>query len=156
MAWKGSFKPKHPEKYVGDVKNIVYRSSWELRFMSELDKHPDVLMWSSEECVVPYFDPTSNRTRRYFPDFIIKRKNKEGVVQTLMVEIKPYHETQKPENTAGKSRRRFLKEAMTYGKNISKWKAAQAYCLEKGWLFKVLTERELGTAITGPYSKGRK
>ena len=29
MAYKGRFTPKHPEKYVGDVKNIVYRSIWE-------------------------------------------------------------------------------------------------------------------------------
>ena len=28
MTYKGKFKPKNPSKYKGDIKEIVYRSSW--------------------------------------------------------------------------------------------------------------------------------
>ena len=28
----GKYEPKNPEKYIGDIHNIIYRSSWEYRF----------------------------------------------------------------------------------------------------------------------------
>ena len=34
MRYKGKFKPKNPTKYKGDLKEIVYRSSWELKMIS--------------------------------------------------------------------------------------------------------------------------
>jgi len=40
--------------------------------------------------------------------------------------------------------KQYITEVMTYGINQAKWKAAQEYCLDKGWQFKVLTEKELG------------
>jgi hypothetical protein len=33
---------------------------------------------------------------------------------------------------------------MTWGVNEAKWKAATAYCEERGWKFKIFTEKELG------------
>jgi hypothetical protein len=32
---------------------------------------------------------------------------------------------------------------MTYAKNISKWEAANAYALDRGWKFEVWTEETL-------------
>ena len=46
--------------------------------------------------------------------------------------------------------RRYLKEAMTYGTNTSKWKYAKAYAEDRGWEFQVWTEdtlRDLGIKI---------
>ena len=37
-AYKGLFKPLNPQKYKGNHKNIIYRSSWEKRFMGYCDK----------------------------------------------------------------------------------------------------------------------
>ena len=54
MAYQGLFKPKNPQKYVGDPNKIVYRSSWECKVMSWLDKTPEILTWASEELIVPY------------------------------------------------------------------------------------------------------
>lgn len=30
--YQGKYKPKNPEKYVGDINNIIFRSSWERNF----------------------------------------------------------------------------------------------------------------------------
>ena len=37
-AYKGIFKPLNKAKYKGQVNNIVYRSSWEKRFMVYCDR----------------------------------------------------------------------------------------------------------------------
>ena len=34
---QGTYKVKDPNKYVGDPNNIVFRSSWELKFMNWCD-----------------------------------------------------------------------------------------------------------------------
>ena len=67
-TYKGLFRPKNPSKYRGDPSNIIFRSSWELRFMTYLDAHPDVLEWSSEEFCIPYVSPIDGRIHRYFPE----------------------------------------------------------------------------------------
>ena len=68
MGWKklhsGKFRPKNISKYKGNSTEIFYRSGWELRFMSYLDKTPSVLKWSSEEIVVPYRSPIDGRKHR--------------------------------------------------------------------------------------------
>jgi hypothetical protein len=37
-----------------------------------------------------------------------------------------------------------LVESLTYLKNEAKWKAASEYCKDRGWEFKIVTEKELG------------
>ena len=140
---QGIFKPLHPEKYKGDPTNIVYRSSWELKLMMWLDKHPDVLQYSSEEQQVPYVSPVDNRWHRYFPDFIVKMKNKNGLIETLMIEIKPYKQTQEPKPKKIKTKS-YITEVMTWGVNRAKWEAAEQFCKKRGWRFIKMTEKELG------------
>ena len=143
MAYSGKFTPKNPQKYVGDYTKITYRSSWEARVMTWLDKEPNVISWASEELAIPYISPVDGKRHRYFPDFIVKVKNKDGKVSTMMIEVKPQKQSGEP---AKRSRlpKQYITEVMTYGINQAKWKAAQEYCLDKGWQFKVLTEKELG------------
>ncbi len=138
MAYSGRFKPTNPEKYIGDHTNIIYRSSWECRVMSWLDKNPDILSWGSEELIIPYKSPVDGRFHRYFPDFIVKTRNK-----TLIIEVKPERETKEPK-LRKRVTKQYLQEVMTYGVNQSKWKAAEEYCLDRGWEFKVITEKHLG------------
>jgi len=142
MSYKGWFVPKNPSKYKGNVKEIVYRSSWELRVMKWLDENSNVIWWSSEELIIRYKSPIDQRTHRYFPDFVARVKTKEGTEKTLVLEIKPYKQTQMP--TQKRKTRRYLEEAKTYIVNQEKWKAADLFCQEHGWQFKILTERELG------------
>lgn len=149
MAYKGRFRPKNPSKYKGDPTKIIYRSSWELRFFSTLDQHPEVLWWQSEEVVVPYVSPIDGRRHRYFPDVIVCKKDPSGKNKTMMIEIKPASQTKPPDiskkNTAkGGLSRRYLNEVKTYGINEAKWKAARNYCADRGWQFMIMTERDLG------------
>ena len=95
--YKGKFKPKNPKKYIGDPSNIIYRSRWELKLMSYLDKHPHVLEWGSEELIIPYKSPIDGRYHRYFPDFLVKRINKNGQKETILIEVKPEYQTVPPQ-----------------------------------------------------------
>jgi hypothetical protein len=143
MSYKGKFRPKHPEKYLGNVTNVIYRSLWELKVMRYLDQHPSVIKWGSEEIVIPYRSPVDNRIHRYFPDFVVKMKEESGKITTLIIEIKPYAQTIEPVKKTEKSRR-YINEVLTYGVNQAKWKAADEYCKDRNWQFKVFTEKEIG------------
>lgn len=137
---KGVFKPIHPEKYNGDVKNIIYRSSYEFKFFRYLDSHPEIETWASEELHIPYVSPVDNRLHKYYPDVLFKTNKGE----IFMIEIKPAKECQPPVQTKGKQRKTFINEAKTYGVNQAKWSAAMRFCVDRGWMFRVLTEKELG------------
>ena len=141
MSYSGWFKPKNPKKYKGDPNNIVYRSSWELRVMKWLDEHPNIVWWASEELPIPYVSPVDNKVHRYFPDFVAKVKQADKET-TMVLEVKPYKQTQKP--TQKRQTKRFLQEVVTYAVNQEKWRAADLFCKEHGWQFKILTEKELG------------
>jgi hypothetical protein len=140
---KGFFKPQNPAKYKGDPTGIVYRSSWELKFMSYLDKHDDVIVWQSEELFIPYRSPVDNKIHRYFPDFVVKKRDKDGTVKTVMIEVKPEAQT-KPPKKPSKVSKRYINEVYTWGVNEAKWKAANEFCMDRGWSFHVFTEKQLG------------
>ena len=142
MSYKGYFKPRNPNKYKGDPTNIIYRSGWEAKFMSYLDSHPDVLEWSSEEIAIPYLSPIDGKYHRYFPDFVVKRKDRSGKIETLMVEIKPKKQTVPPTKKK-RITKRYILEVQTWGINSSKWEAAEKYCKARNWKFMKLTEDEL-------------
>jgi len=141
---QGKFHPRNPEKYTGDVNNIIYRSSWELKFMKYCDRKENVLEWGSEEFFIPYFDPTTERVRRYFPDFYMKIKESSGAIVRYIVEVKPKKQTIKPQRTIKKRNKTFINEVLTYEKNKAKWKAAEQFCEDRLIKFMIITEDELG------------
>jgi hypothetical protein len=143
MAYKGRFKPKHPEKYVGDPTNIIYRSLWELRVMRYFDQHSSVLKWGSEEIIIPYRSPVDNRMHRYFPDFYVKTIGTDGKINTSIIEVKPAVQTREPKKQE-KRTRKYIAEVLTWGVNQAKWKAAEEYCKDRKWTFKIMTEKEIG------------
>ena len=145
MAHKGKFRPLHPEKYRGDPTNIIYRSGWELKLMMDLDKHPDVIEWSSEEIIIPYISPIDNRKHRYFPDFYVKKRNhSDKKVVEALIEVKPKKETAAPKIRNGKPTRKYITEVHKWGVNSAKWEAAEKYCKAKGWEWIIMTEDDLG------------
>jgi hypothetical protein len=103
MAYSGKFTPKNPQKYIGDYNNIVYRSSWECKVMDWLDRNDDVISWASEELIIPYISPHDNRYHRYFPDFLVKVKTRNGQHKTMLIEIKPKKQTIPPEPSGNES-----------------------------------------------------
>ena len=141
MSYKGRFKPKHYKKYKGDPTKIIYRSMWELRFMKYCDKTPNILEWSSEEIIIPYRG-LDRRVHRYFPDFWIKYKNAKGQIVKEIIEVKPKAQTKKP-TKKGKHYGKYLREARTYAINQAKWEAAEEYCLDRGYKFRIITEDHL-------------
>tara|TARA_R110000868_G_C10550400_1_gene735858 strand:- start:177 stop:611 length:435 start_codon:yes stop_codon:yes gene_type:complete len=135
---KGKFKPKNPHKYKGDPTNVVWRSRWELKVFSDLDLSENVEKWSSEEIIIPYVDPFSGKTRRYFPDVWVKYK--DGTQE--LIEIKPKYQTLPPPIQKNTSKK-YIKEVITWGNNSAKWDAAIEYCKKKGYKWKILTEEQL-------------
>lgn len=141
--YKGRFVPSHPGKYAGSIQDIVYRSSWELKFMKYCDLSPGIVEWGSETVVIPYKSPVDRKVHRYFVDFYIKARDREGRIQKYLIEIKPEKFT-KPPAQPKKQTKKFIQEVFQYGVNESKWKAADEFCKDRGWKFLVLTEKDLG------------
>jgi hypothetical protein len=143
MAYSGKFVPKNTNKYLGDPTKVFYRSLWERRVMVYLDENTTVVGWSSEEIIIPYLSPVDNRVHRYFPDFFVRVKNKTGLIEGMILEVKPAAQTVPPKVNK-RVTKRIIQEVMTYGVNEAKWKAAVEYCKDRNWKFKLVTEKELG------------
>ena len=138
MRYKqGKYIPRLPKKYKGDYRNIVYRSSWEYKFMQWCDNTSSVVEWGSEEIAIPYISPVDGKRHKYYPDFYVKVKNKK-----YMVEVKPTRQTKEPK-TQKKITKRYVTEVVTYSVNKAKWKAAEEFCKDHNMEFKVLTEDHL-------------
>lgn len=143
MSYKGRFRPSNYLKYKGDSTKIVYRSLWELKFMNWCDKNENILEWGSEEIVIPYISPVDNRIHRYFPDFYVKTRIRNGGTERFIVEVKPEKQTVPPKKRKNKSKI-YLNEMKTYAVNEAKWKAAREFCADRKLIFKIITEKELG------------
>jgi len=143
MAYKGRFRPRNPKKYLGNPTNIIYRSSWELRAMNYFDRNENIMSWASEELAIQYKSPIDGKLHRYFPDFYIKVKERNGQIRIKIIEIKPKKQCKPPEPQTRKTKK-YISEVATWGINSSKWKAAQEYCADRNWEFLILTEKELG------------
>ena len=111
--------------------------------MLYLDENSSVVEWSTEEIVIPYLSPVDNKLHRYFPDFFVRLRNKQGLIESTIIEVKPASQT-KPPKPQKRATRRYITEVMTWGVNEAKWKAADEYCKDRGWKFVVVTEKDLG------------
>ena len=138
-SYRGLYRPTNPKKYVGNTKQIVYRSLLERRFMRYCDLNQDILFWASEELPVRYYNPLDKKYHRYFPDFVVKTVNNDK----YMIEIKPSRQAVKPKPPKKKTKS-YMRESFEYIKNKAKWSAAKAYCEDKGMQFKIITEEDLG------------
>ena len=129
----------NPSKYKGQGP-IMIRSSWERKFAELCDKSPMVLEWASEPVTIPYRDPLTGHQKVYVPDFLIavrrQTANKAGKVETILIEIKPKHETLIEHAKNSRDAERLLK-------NQGKWKAAEWWCQRRGISFRIMTEDQL-------------
>ncbi len=89
--------------------------------MKYLDENPMVTWWASEELFIPYRNPIDKKMHRYFPDFVVKTKKKDGTVMTYVLEVKPEVQTKMPKQK--RKTKRYLQEAATYAINQEKWKS---------------------------------
>lgn len=149
MAYSGKYTVKNKRKYKGDPGKVVYRSHWEKMVFMWCDKHDQIVEWSSEETIVPYFYEVDKKYHRYFVDLKIMFNTGE----TILVEIKPAKETEPPKKP-DKSKR-YISEAMTYVKNMNKWEAADDYAKDRGWKFQIWTENTLQSMGIMPKVSGK-
>ena len=142
-GWRqGEYTPNNPEKYKGDLSNIIYRSSWELEAFEFCDNNKNVLFWSSEEIVIPYAMPMANgsvRPAKYYPDLYMEYKRADGKIARDLIEIKPHKQTQVSKSRNPKNK---MYENAVHFKNQLKWEAARAWCGQNGLTFRILTEKE--------------
>jgi hypothetical protein len=142
VSYRGIFTPKNTSKYLGNAKNVVYRSLWELRMFKYCDTTPAIVGWASEEFCIPYVSPVDGRVHRYFPDLALHVKQSDQTIKKFVLEIKPAKQTHPP-IAPKRQTSRYLKEVMTYAINDAKWVAAKAFCEQHGMSFKVITEAEI-------------
>lgn len=110
--------------------------------MTHFDQHQDVVWWKSEETIIPYRSPVDGKMHRYFPDFLINTKNRQGLSETMLIEVKPKAQTIEPKKQSTVTKR-YLNEVFTWGVNSKKWEAAEQYCADRGWKFVILTEKDI-------------
>ena len=134
---QGKYRLRLPSKYKGDPKNVVYRSSWEYRFMQWCDSRSAVQEWGSEEIAIPYISPVDGKRHKYYPDFYVKVRGKKYIV-----EVKPFRQTKEPK-TQKRMTKSYINEVFTWGVNQAKWKAATEFCKDYGMEFMLITEKEL-------------
>ena len=137
---QGKFRPRNPKKYNGDHTKIVFRSSWELQLFIKLDTSTNVLAWSSEEVVIPYFYECDQKWHRYFMDVWVRINPVKGEIFERLIEVKP-NAKRFPPKVQKRKTKRYLTEVAEYIKNQNKWKAASKYCRERGMTFHILTEK---------------
>lgn len=145
---QGYYTPKNPEKYVGDISEIIYRSSWEKKFMQWCDKNSSVIQWNSEGLAIPYYSKIEDKQRRYFVDFIIKVRSADDQIKTLLIEIKPEAET-KPPRPRKRQTKNYIMEQYTFQVNMDKWEAAREFARKHDMKFTILTEYDLGIKSRG-------
>jgi len=142
MSYSGKFKPKNYKKYKGDPTKIFYRSLWERRFMVYCDNNSKIIEWGSEEIIIPYKSPLDQKTHRYFPDFYVKYINKDKQIVREVIEVKPKKQLSPPKEPKRKTKR-YINEVATFIKNQAKFKAAEEYCKDRRYGFRILTEDQL-------------
>jgi hypothetical protein len=148
MAYRGKYIPKNIIKYVGhDPSKVIYRSLWERHCMAYFDKSPNILEWSSESIIVPYFSPLDvNKPKikphRYYPDFYVKYKHKSGEIKEVVIEIKPKAQTAAPKEPKRKTKK-YYQALKTFAVNTAKWNAAKKFCEYYDYTFLIWTEKEI-------------
>ena len=131
-----------------EAKDPYYRSDWERRVMYYLDTNTNVTKWGSENVVIPY-TWIDGKTHRYYTDFYVEIKNRQGQVEKIVIEVKPKDQCpggkipKPPRKKTPKSMKNYQDRLLSLKKNELKWESAELFCKKKGWKFTVLTEEQI-------------
>lgn len=143
--WKQSKKPyklRNPQKYLGDLNQLKYKSSWEEEAFKICDNNPYVLEWGYEIIEIMYAVPSNGKMmlKKYLPDLYVVVQTESGDVERRLIEIKPLKQTKRSKS---RNPRIKLQEDHVHMINRLKWDAAENWCIGRGIKFSVVTEREL-------------
>ena len=146
---QGEYKPINASKYKGKWP-IYYRSSWEKRLCSFFDCNDNVIKWTSESIIVPYYNPITQRTHRYYPDFSVEYYDQDGVLIKEIIEVKPERDAAIAEGRAAPPARgkrqsveAYMRQMATHVKNTQKWDAAKVIATKMGYKFRVVSEKDM-------------
>lgn len=128
---QGYINPASCKKVIDRSQPIIYRSSYEKKFVIWLESCSKVVRWGSECVCIPYLF-VDGKTHKYYPDYYVEFQ--DGT--KMLVEIKPANQTHPPVNENSWA-------AREWAKNSCKWKAAMEYCSAKGFKFQILTENTI-------------
>ena len=131
----GFYQILNPEKYVGKGQPH-YRSSWEHTFMRFCDNNPSVLQWANEAIHINYRNPFTNKNTIYVPDFLIQYRNKNNLIITELIEIKPKKQSVIEEKMSSRDR-------AVVAVNYAKWDAATKWAKNNGLTFRVINEDQI-------------
>ena len=105
----------------------AYESSLERDFLSLLEFCPDVIRFEVQPVSIEWFDD-SGKKHMYTPDVLVHYKPSRQPVTTILYEVKYRSDLRK-----------------NWSVLQPKFKAARAFCRQKGWMFKLVTEVEIHT-----------
>ena len=138
---QGIYSPQHAEKYRGTLP-IVYRSGLELKMMRWCDENVHVKQWGSESIIVPYLSPRDGKIHKYFTDFVLMLETPTGT-KKYIVEVKPFSQTIPPSQKGRKNKNTLLMEQLRWAVDSSKWQSARQWAEQHGYLFMLVTEKDL-------------
>ncbi len=147
---QGYFKPANPDKYVGDPTQIIFRSSWEFKFLKWCDSSPTIIAYSSEPVGILYYSPLDKRGHTYYIDFYIVTKDNDGNEQKWLIEVKPNKYVKPPtapDRMTNKQTANYVYAAKQYIINQAKFDAARDFAAQRGLKFGIITENFLFKSI---------
>lgn len=139
---QGKFRCEHPEKYIGDVNSVTFRSSWERVMMQRFDSDPSITFWQSEEMIIPYRSPVDGRMHRYILDFCFWANTADGQ-KKFMVEVKPKSQTKPPVRRPTETDYSYQEKVKQWLVNQAKWEAAKKQAEFEGCQFIIMTEEQI-------------
>lgn len=145
---QGYYKPKNPEKYVGNLKNIIYRSGMELKFCQLMDSSKRIIRWVSEPDTSPfpikYHNPIKNNICNYYPDYLIEAIQQNGSTKTMVIEVKPKEKLKKPKRPSKYASKKTINSYNNKLKefiiNMEKYKASIKFCKRLNIEYVYITE----------------
>ena len=153
---QGLFVPKNPMKYIGNLSEIMYRSSWEKHFCYYCDQNTKIKKWACEHIYIPYKD-IDGKTHKYYPDFYVELTYDNDVEreERILIEIKPSKEIKPtfinyetgelipPKKKTMKAYENYEYALKTYAKNMLKWRSAKKWCEDRHMKFILMSEIHL-------------
>lgn len=151
---QGLYVPKNKEKVIklNSQGGLFYRSGLEHKMMLYLDNKQEIKNWNTELIKIPYIKRVWDNKLQgyvktehlYYPDFYYEIINSDGSIDKVVVEVKPYRETNPPklkQNPTAKQLKNFEYDLNEYSKNLDKWKHCINWCEKKGFKFIIITEK---------------
>lgn len=143
---QGYFTPKNPQKYKGDPSKVVYRSSWELKFLQYCDSNESVIEYAAEPLGIPYINPVLKKECTYWIDCYMSTRASDGSITQWLIEVKPNKYLTPPEPPkilTEKKTLNYVRHAKAYIINTAKFNAAKIYAEKRMMRFGIITENFL-------------